>query len=74
MSAPGFWDNQEKAQVVVQQVKAVKGWIEPFDAMSARVQSARGARGDARGGAGRGAREVRARETTLARRDRIVSS
>ncbi|HEY4215925.1 MAG TPA: peptide chain release factor 2 [Gemmatimonadaceae bacterium] len=40
MSAAGFWNDQEKAQTVVQQVKAVKGWIEPYDAMSGRVQSA----------------------------------
>jgi peptide chain release factor 2 len=40
MSAPGFWDNQQNAQGVVQQVKALKGWIEPFDNVSGRVQSA----------------------------------
>jgi peptide chain release factor 2 len=40
MSAPGFWDNQQSAQLVVQQVKAVKGWIEPFDSISGRVASA----------------------------------
>src|SRR5207245_618684 len=40
MSAPGFWDNQQSAQGVVQQVKAVKQWIEPFDDVSGRVQSA----------------------------------
>lgn len=40
MSAPGFWNDQEKAQVVVQQVKAVKMWIEPYDAMTGRVKSA----------------------------------
>ncbi len=40
MAAPGFWDNQEKAQGVVQQVKALKGWVEPFDNASGRVQSA----------------------------------
>lgn len=40
MSAPGFWDKQESAQAVVQQVKTVKSWIEPFDAVSGRVQSA----------------------------------
>ncbi len=40
MSAAGFWNEQEKAQVVVQQVKAVKSWIEPYDVMTARVQSA----------------------------------
>src|SRR4051812_11272221 len=40
MSAPGFWNEQQAAQSVVQQGKAVKVWIEPFDAISARVQSA----------------------------------
>jgi peptide chain release factor 2 len=40
MSAPGFWTDQQGAQAVVQQVKAIKGWIEPFDAISGRVQTA----------------------------------
>jgi peptide chain release factor 2 len=40
MSAPGFWDNQQNAQAIVQQVKAVKGWVEPFENVSGRVQSA----------------------------------
>jgi peptide chain release factor 2 len=40
MSAPGFWDNQQNAQAVVQQVKAVRNWVEPFDNVSGRVQSA----------------------------------
>jgi peptide chain release factor 2 len=40
MSAPGFWGDQQAAQAVVQEVKAVKGWVEPFDAITARVQSA----------------------------------
>jgi peptide chain release factor 2 len=40
MSAAGFWNDQEKAQSVVQQVKTVKGWIEPYDSMTGRVQSA----------------------------------
>jgi peptide chain release factor 2 len=40
MSAPGFWDKQQNAQVIVQQVKAVKSWVEPFDNIGARVQSA----------------------------------
>jgi len=40
MSAPGFWNDQQGAQVVVQQVKALKNWIDPFDAISGRVQSA----------------------------------
>ncbi len=41
MGAPGFWSDQHAAQAVVQQVKALKGWVEPFDAISARVTSAR---------------------------------
>lgn len=40
MSAPGFWDNQASAQGVVQQVKSVKNWIEPFDNVNGRVESA----------------------------------
>ena len=40
MSAPGFWDNQQNAQAIVQQVKAVKGWVEPFESVNGRVQSA----------------------------------
>ena len=39
MSAPGFWDNQQNAQAIVQQVKTVKGWLEPFDNITGRVQS-----------------------------------
>ncbi|HEV8496143.1 MAG TPA: PCRF domain-containing protein, partial [Gemmatimonadaceae bacterium] len=41
MSAPGFWNDQQNAQTAVQQVKTLKAWIDPFDAMSGRVQSAR---------------------------------
>jgi peptide chain release factor 2 len=41
MSEPGFWDNQERAQDVVQQVKQLRTWIDPFDALAARVQGAR---------------------------------
>jgi peptide chain release factor 2 len=40
MSAPGFWNDQQGAQAVVQQVKGLKGWIEPFDSIDGRVQSA----------------------------------
>ncbi|MEO7457715.1 MAG: peptide chain release factor 2, partial [Gemmatimonadaceae bacterium] len=36
-----FWNNQEAAQGMVQQVKALKNWVEPFEALVARVQSAR---------------------------------
>jgi peptide chain release factor 2 len=40
MSAPDFWNDQEKVQTVVQQVKALKGWVEPFDGLESRVQAA----------------------------------
>jgi peptide chain release factor 2 len=40
MSAPGFWNDQQGAQAVVQQVKAAKSWIDPFDSISGRVQTA----------------------------------
>ncbi len=41
MGSPDFWTNQESAQQVVQQVKSLKNWVEPFEGISARVQSAR---------------------------------
>ncbi len=40
MSVPGFWDAQERAQGLVQDLKVLKGWIDPFDRMWGRVQSA----------------------------------
>jgi peptide chain release factor 2 len=40
MAEAGFWNDQQKAQSVVQQMKAVKGWLDPFDSISARIQSA----------------------------------
>ena len=41
MGSPDFWNNQESAQQVVQQVKTLKNWVDPFEGMSARIQSAR---------------------------------
>ena len=41
MGAGDFWSNQEHAQAVVQQVKALKIWVEPFEALVDRVQSGR---------------------------------
>jgi peptide chain release factor 2 len=41
MSAPDFWSNQERAQTLLQQVKAHRGWLDPFDKLRARVSSAR---------------------------------
>src|SRR5207248_237888 len=40
MAEAGFWDNQQTAQGVVQQVKGLRGWIEPFTALDSRVTSA----------------------------------
>ena len=40
MAAPGFWENQRVAQDVVQQVKSLKGWVEPLESVSGRIQSA----------------------------------
>jgi len=41
MGSPDFWNNQESAQQVVQQVKTLKNWVEPFEGLIARIQSAR---------------------------------
>ena len=41
MGAPDFWTNQERAQDLLQQVKAHRGWLDPFDKLTARVASAR---------------------------------
>jgi len=41
MGEPGFWSDHAAAQSVVQQVKAAKSWVEPFDAISGRVETAR---------------------------------
>ena len=41
MGDADFWNNQERAQEVVQQVKVLKNWVEPFESLVARVASAR---------------------------------
>ena len=41
MSDAAFWNDQEHARDIVQQVKVLKGWIEPFDSLTARTASAR---------------------------------
>ena len=41
MSEAAFWNDQEHARDIVQQVKSLKGWIEPFDSLMARSASAR---------------------------------
>jgi peptide chain release factor 2 len=41
MGDPGFWNNQERAQEVVQRVKELKGWVEPYERLERRVVDAR---------------------------------
>lgn len=40
MAQAGFWSNQEHARDVVQQVKSLKAWVEPFDRLDGRVRAA----------------------------------
>jgi peptide chain release factor 2 len=40
MSAPGFWDNQQQAQKLVGELKALKSQLDPLDAVNQRVQDA----------------------------------
>ncbi len=40
MGQPDFWTNQERAQAVVQQVRGLKAWVDPFDALTTRIQGA----------------------------------
>ncbi|HJQ54433.1 MAG TPA: peptide chain release factor 2 [Gemmatimonadaceae bacterium] len=40
MADPGFWNNQEKAQTTLQEVKTLRGWVDPFDKLDGRVVSA----------------------------------
>ena len=40
MAGTTFWNDQESARVGVQQVKELKGWIEPYDRLVARVAGA----------------------------------
>ena len=41
MSEAAFWNDQDYARDIVQQVKVLKGWIEPLEDLTARVASAR---------------------------------
>ncbi|MGA9837995.1 MAG: peptide chain release factor 2 [Gemmatimonadaceae bacterium] len=40
MADPAFWNDQEAARGVVQRVKGLKVWVEPFQSLTARVTSA----------------------------------
>jgi peptide chain release factor 2 len=40
MADASFWDDNEKAREVIQRVKELKGWIEPYDRLAARAKDA----------------------------------
>src|SRR3954466_7293807 len=40
MADPGFWNNQEKAQATLQEVKTLRAWIDPYDKLNDRIVSA----------------------------------
>ena len=39
---PSFWNNQERARTVVQELKTVRGWLTPADELTRRLIDARG--------------------------------
>jgi peptide chain release factor 2 len=41
MADAAFWNDQEHARDIVQQVKVLKGWVEPMDSLSSRIVGAR---------------------------------
>ncbi len=41
MADASFWNSQERAQEVVKEVKILKAWVDPYDALVARVNAAR---------------------------------
>ena len=41
MARPNFWDQREKAQEVVRELKSLKGLIEPVEALVRRCEDAR---------------------------------
>ena len=41
MGSADFWTNQENAQTIVQQVKLLKNWVDPFESIVGRVRSTR---------------------------------
>lgn len=40
MAEAAFWDDQDRARDIVQQVKELKGWVEPHEALTGRVAAA----------------------------------
>jgi peptide chain release factor 2 len=41
MTTPDFWDDPEQAREIVEQVRRIKRWTEPFDDLSQRLAEAR---------------------------------
>ncbi len=41
MADASFWNSQERAQEVVKEVKILKAWVDPYDALVTRVSAAR---------------------------------
>jgi len=41
MTTPGFWDDPDKAREIVEEVRRIKRWTEPFDDLSHRLAEAR---------------------------------
>lgn len=40
MADSAFWNNQEKAQATLQEVKTLRNWVDPFEKLEARIVSA----------------------------------
>src|SRR5918997_1623926 len=40
MADPGFWNDQEQAREVIEASKELKAWVEPYERLAARVQTA----------------------------------
>jgi peptide chain release factor 2 len=40
MAAPGFWDSQERARAIVEEVRALKRWTEPYTELRRRTDDA----------------------------------
>jgi len=37
MAVPSFWDDADAAQVVIQEVKSIKSWVEPFNEIESKL-------------------------------------
>ena len=38
MAVPTFWDNSEAAQEVIQEVKTLRGWLDPYRAIESKLR------------------------------------